>query len=95
MSYGSVGRSDAKQRVSEIQEYVTNIDVTRPGRLRVVGRVRGRHFAGHLRRLLAHLLPHPGPVLGAAAAAEVPSLCLLNGMVFNPEVGFPGTTRRA
>ena len=27
MSYGSVGRSDAKQRVSEIQEYVTNIDV--------------------------------------------------------------------
>ena len=27
MSYGSVGRSDAKQRVSEIQEYVTNHDV--------------------------------------------------------------------
>ena len=28
MSYGSVGRSDAKQRVSEIQEYVTNNDVS-------------------------------------------------------------------
>ena len=28
MSYGSVGRSDAKQRVSEIQEYVTNTDVS-------------------------------------------------------------------
>ena len=70
MSYGSVGRSDAKQRVSEIQEYVTNGDVSGAGRLRVLRGVRGRHPARHLRRLLAHLLPHPGPVLGAAAAAE-------------------------
>ena len=28
MSYGSVGRSDARQRVSEVQEYVTNGDVS-------------------------------------------------------------------